>query len=425
MSRPPETQQKQRLSSTSLVLEISGDAAWEIPMLAPESAADPDTVTLYSPRFCELLGYKESELPTEAKSWIDAVLLEDQTTFRQAHRARIEQQGTTIATEYRVRNRQGEVRWWRETGRAVPGEMPGILRVFGLVRDITEAKEADELAVRRTALLAHTQSLARVGGWEFDIVNDKLSWLEETYRIHEVPLDYEPTVEKAINFYAPEHIPSIVDAAHRWHQGEPCEVQLDIITAKGNRVSVQATGCPHYEDGKVVRVYGCFRDISEAKRREEALRSQLALITRQQRAILDLSTPIIQLWNGIITLPLIGNIDASRAAQIMVRLLDEIVRVGARFAILDLTGVDTVDSTTADQLFCIARAADLIGAKALFCGLTPPVAQSMTSLGIDMTGFLTYRNLQEALQASLRTLGASLPGSHRRASGDVERTSRP
>ncbi|AKT36105.1 PAS domain-containing protein [Chondromyces crocatus] len=414
MSSTLETQQS--LVNASLALEISGDAAWEIPAITPESAADPDIVTLYSPRFCELLGYKEGELPSEARSWFDAIVLEDQAAFRQAHRERFERQGTTTSLEYRVRDRRGEIRWWHELGRAIPGDVPGILRVVGLIRDITDAKRAHEHAERRAALLDYTQSLARVGGWEFDIVNNKLSWLEETYRIHEVPIDYEPTVEEGINFYAPEHIPLIADAVQRCQQGEPYDVQLDIITAKGNRVSVQATGCPHYENGKVVRIYGCFRDLTETKRREEELRSQLALITRQQRAILDLSTPIIQLWDEIITLPLIGNIDASRAAQIMDRLLDEVVRVGARFAILDLTGVDAVDTTTADQLFRITRAVNLLGAKARICGLTPPVAQTMTSLGIDLSAFTTYSNLQAALRACLRELEPRAPSS-KRASG--------
>ncbi|AKT36103.1 PAS domain-containing protein [Chondromyces crocatus] len=406
---------QQRVTRAALALDASGDGAWELPTVTRESLTDPALAAWYSPRFCELLGGTDVELRPVTESWSDAILPEDRERVQDARERRFSRQGNSTSVEYRVHTRQREVRWWQEVGRVQPGDRPGTLRMIGVVRDITEAKQERERLDRRLQLLEYTQAIERVGGWEVDLEDtSKDAWLDETYRIHELPIGTKVDVEEGINFYAPEHQATITAAVEGCMRGEPYAVELDIITAKGNRVSVHATGRPHFEGGKVVRMYGCFRDITETKRREAELRRQLALITRQQRAILDLSTPIIQLWDDIITLPLIGSIDPDRAAQIMDRLLDEVVRVGARFAILDLTGVDTVDTMTADQLFRITRAVDLLGARALFCGLTPPVAQSMTALGLDMAGFVTYRNLQEALQACLRTRGALVPTSPRR-----------
>ncbi|EYF06235.1 PAS domain-containing protein [Chondromyces apiculatus] len=387
-----------------IALEIAGEGLWEIPALDTETTFDPTCTAHFTPRFCEMLGHAEAGLPERFGAWLQAVLPEDREHFLQAHRARLAQPGTSTTVEYRVQTSLGEIRWWQEIGRVIAGDEPGTQSEVGVVRDVTEAKHRESEQAHRYQLLEYTQELARVGGWELDMSTSKLTWLTETARIHEVSPDYVPNVEEGINFYAPEHVPVIADAVARCQRGEEYDVELDIITAKGNRVNVQATGRPHIEDGKVTRLYGAFRDISETKRREEELRRQLAVITQQQRAILDLSTPILQLWDNVITLPLIGTIDTGRAAQIMDRLLSEVVRVGARFAILDLTGVDTVDTTTADQLFRISRAVDLLGAKVLLCGLTPPVAQTMTALGIDLSVFSTYRNLQEALRFCLQDL---------------------
>src|SRR5690606_22936462 len=113
------------------------------------------------------------------------------------------------------------------------------------------------------------------------------------------------------------------------------------------------------------------------------------------------------------TLPVIGVVDSERANHIMDRLLTEVTRVRARYAILDLTGVDEIDTGTADYVLQIVRAVKLLGAKSLLCGLQPAVARTLSDLGVDMSALLAHRNLQGALQSCIRALadGARSPRS--------------
>jgi rsbT co-antagonist protein RsbR len=159
---------------------------------------------------------------------------------------------------------------------------------------------------------------------------------------------------------------------------------------------------PDAEHPGKLRAIGVVRDITVLKVAEETARKQLELITSQQQAIRALSTPIIQLWDNIITLPLVGSIDAARAAEIMDRLLAEVVRLRVRYAIMDMTGVDSVDTTTAEQLYRIIRAVGLLGGQVRLSGVNPAIAQTLTNLGVDTAPFITHRNLQDALQACLR-----------------------
>lgn len=146
------------------------------------------------------------------------------------------------------------------------------------------------------------------------------------------------------------------------------------------------------------------REIDERQQVETELRDKLAFIHRQEEAIRAMSTPIIQIWDGVLTLPVVGQLDSSRASSMMEQLLAEIVRTRSRFAILDLTGVDMVDTSTADHFLKIMRAVELLGARCVVTGIRPGVAQTMVSLGVDLASISTLRNLQEGLKACMRWL---------------------
>ncbi len=139
-----------------------------------------------------------------------------------------------------------------------------------LFKTVAERKRVAEALQRSRRLLAETEKIGRVGGWEFDIDTGKQTWTEEIYRIHEVDPGYDPTVGKGIDFYTPASRPVIEEAVRRAvAQGEPFDVELEIITAKGNLRSVHAIGKADLEER---RVYGFFQDITERKRAAEALR---------------------------------------------------------------------------------------------------------------------------------------------------------
>ncbi|WP_437316586.1 STAS domain-containing protein [Sorangium sp. So ce385] len=157
-------------------------------------------------------------------------------------------------------------------------------------------------------------------------------------------------------------------------------------------------------------------DISESKLVENELRIQLDRIAAQQKVIRDLSTPIIEVWDGVLTLPMVGTVDSMRTAEVMDSLLQQIVEKRASFAILDLTGVEVVDTKVASHLVELVTAIRLLGADGIVAGIKPTVAQTMVALGLDLTQLNTQRNLRAALNYAIRTMtraqAASLAPSH-------------
>ncbi|MBK7828012.1 PAS domain-containing protein [Nannocystis sp.] len=141
---------------------------------------------------------------------------------------------------------------------------------------------------------------------------------------------------------------------------------------------------------------------ADYRRVEEELRQR---VEAQQDAIHSMSTPIIQVWDDIVTMPVVGLVDSMRAADMKNSLLETVARTGAKFAIVDLTGVDTVDTATADHLLKVMRAVGLLGARCVITGIQPSVAQIIVALGLDMHGVITLRSLREGLKYCMRAMG--------------------
>jgi len=159
--------------------------------------------------------------------------------------------------------------------------------------------------------------------------------------------------------------------------------------------------------GRVTGMIGVTLDKSDMKRATKELETRLELIERQQEVIRNLETPIIQVWDRVVTLPMVGIVDSRRAARVMDDLLAAVVRTQASFAILDLTGVDTVDTVTASHLFGLIRAIRLLGAEGIITGIRPTVAQTMVTLGLDLTSLTTRANLREGLELCIRRMSAT------------------
>lgn len=156
--------------------------------------------------------------------------------------------------------------------------------------------------------------------------------------------------------------------------------------------------------GNVESVIGLSLDVSEAKRAEEELRVRLLQIQKQQEVIGKLSIPIIQVWEGVIALPMVGVVDSVRTADVMQKLLDEIVRTGARYAILDLTGVDMVDTQVANHLIRLVKAIRILGAGGIICGIRPSVAQTIVELGLDLDSMVTRANLKAGIMFCIQQM---------------------
>ncbi|MDI1442778.1 PAS domain S-box protein [Polyangium sp. 6x1] len=273
--------------------------------------------------------------------------------------------------------------------------------IYGTGRQVYEHESADA-GRRHEDVLQKMQATARVGGWEVDNRTGDLYWTEETYRIHEVPAGFRPILETAINFYTPEAIPVITAAVEGCMRGEGYDLELQILTATGKRLWVRASGHPVFEDGKVIRLIGAFQDIDDFKRREIELQEKLAIIEEQRSAIHAMSAPIIQVWDGVLALPVVGMLDEARASEITGRMLSAVVSQAAKYAILDLTGVESVDEATADHVVRIIRSIQLLGAQSIVTGIRPAVAQTLISLGAGFAGARTVSNLREAIKLCMR-----------------------
>ncbi len=137
-------------------------------------------------------------------------------------------------------------------------------------------------------------------------------------------------------------------------------------------------------------------------------RSREEVINRQQREMLELSTPVVKLWEGILALPMIGTLDSARTQVVMESLLQKVVETGAQIAILDITGVPTVDTLVAQHLLKTVTALRLMGAECIISGVRPQIAQTIVHLGVDLQGVTTKANLADALALALRRTGNSL-----------------
>lgn len=195
-------------------------------------------------------------------------------------------------------------------------------------------------------------------------------------------------------------------------------------------VSVNAT--PLRDETGIRGAIGVFRDITERKRHEDEMearrrelldaertknealerlqQSQAELIRKQQLALQELSTPILDIWSDVLALPIIGTVDSSRSAQIMERLLSEIVAKRSRWVIIDVTGVEVIDTQTASHFLRIAKAVELLGARCLLTGLRPAVAQTLVQLNVDLTEVRTLRNLKHGLRHCIDRRISGVPG---------------
>jgi rsbT co-antagonist protein RsbR len=132
------------------------------------------------------------------------------------------------------------------------------------------------------------------------------------------------------------------------------------------------------------------------------------VIERQQQELLDLSTPVIKLWQGIVALPLIGTLDSERTQVVMESLLESIVHNEANIAIIDITGVPTVDTQVAQHLLKTVAAARLMGAECIISGIRPQIAQTIVHLGVELGDVTTKSSLADALRVALRKSGLAI-----------------
>jgi rsbT co-antagonist protein RsbR len=137
-------------------------------------------------------------------------------------------------------------------------------------------------------------------------------------------------------------------------------------------------------------------------------RARDQVIVRQQQELLELSTPVVKLWDGILALPLIGTLDSARTQVVMENILQKIVDTGAAIAIIDITGVPTVDTLVAQHLMKTIAAARLMGADCIISGIRPQIAQTIVHLGVNLEDVITKATLADAFVVALQRTGTSI-----------------
>lgn len=141
---------------------------------------------------------------------------------------------------------------------------------------------------------------------------------------------------------------------------------------------------------------------------ENYLRSREEVIHQQRADMMELSTPVIKVWDKILTLPIIGTLDSRRAQMMMEALLQRIVETGSTIAILDITGVRTMDTLVANHLIKTVTAARLMGARCILTGVSPAIAQTMVQLGIDLTQITTRSQMADGIRLALEMSGRAI-----------------
>ncbi len=149
---------------------------------------------------------------------------------------------------------------------------------------------------------------------------------------------------------------------------------------------------------------------AELVSQQAELKARLKTIEEQNAAIRELSTPVMEIWDDILVLPVVGVVDTHRSMEIMNTLLQRIVDGQAKCVIIDITGVEVVDTKTADYLLRVARAARLLGTRCVLTGLSPAVAQTLVEIGADITEITTLRNLKEGLKDCLAYIRRNVKG---------------
>jgi len=213
----------------------------------------------------------------------------------------------------------------------------------------------------------------------------------------------EVSVERARQGYSPSETATFVFSLK-----EPVFNRLRVRFER----EPQALADGVWEATKILDSLGLFTAEVYQKGREQ-------LIVKQQEEMLELSTPVITLWEGILALPVIGTLDSARTQVVMENLLERVVETGSTLAIIDITGVPTVDTVTAQHLLKTVAAARLMGAECIISGIRPQIAQTIVHLGVDLGDVLTKAMLADAFSIALRRRGLTV---QRRESTNGKRT---
>ena len=232
--------------------------------------SDADCMLRYvNPAYAQPLGFEPHQLV--GSSLLDRVDPADRDDVR-ARLAEVLRTGQPVRSLNRNVSADGTVRWLEWTNRVTTGAR-GERLVHAVGRDVTEQRRTEEALRASRALLDRTSRIAGVGGWEFDVASSAISWSDQTCRLHEMPLGHSPTLAEGIAYFTPAARPVIEQAVQRGiDSGEPWDLELPIVTARGRPLWVRTVGEAEFDDASsLLRLSGAVQDITERRRLEQRL----------------------------------------------------------------------------------------------------------------------------------------------------------
>ena len=333
--------------------------------------------------------------------------------------------------EYRIITASGEPRWLSQTNYMVMGKDGSPEALEGIVTDVTAIKNAEESLRRANEALEErigeaTRKYREANQKLQNKINEKKQAEERLRRNEEMFRSIFDSIDEVIYVADPETYELLYmnkqaeDAFGDW-RGKKCHKVLQNLDlpcpfCTNDKILGQSKGKSYiwewqnkvtrtwfkcidkaitWPDGRIVR-YEMAIDITSSKLAEQQLREQA-------QAILDLSTPVIQVWEGIVAAPLIGTLDEQRALQFMERFLSAIVETSSPIAILDITGVPEVDTHSAQHIIDAVSGARLLGADVILTGVSPAIAQTLVHLGIGLHDIKTCSNFAAGLRLAIST----------------------
>jgi rsbT co-antagonist protein RsbR len=353
------TETQQREARMRFIVEGSRDGAWDWYIQTNEA--------YLSPRYREMVGYTEEELPNSVDSWAQTIHPDDIDYVQEKLQEHLAGNSEVYEIEHRLKHKSGEWGWYLSRGRvSIRDEQGQPVRMTGTITDITQRKHMEE-------------ELRQSAGWFRNLTAslfDGLAIFEQGYLIENndkfaAMLGYEPDEMLGmwvLDLIAPESKELVRHYALDGYE-EPYEAMMQ------------------RKDGST------FRKRAE----EEQLQLQEQVIDAQRAALRELSTPLMPLTDNVVAMPLVGAIDSARIQQIMETLLEGISDHQAEIAILDITGVQVVDTQVADGMIRAAQAVRLLGAEIVLTGIGATMAQTLVNLGADMSNITTRGTLQDGI----------------------------
>jgi rsbT co-antagonist protein RsbR len=400
-----------RLPGVVYTFRIGADGAMNFPYMSSRAA--------------EVMDASPEELRSDGSKMLERVHPEDLPAFQAGMMASLERL-SPFDWRGRFTMKSGEIRWIRAAS-TPERQTDGATLWFGQLIDVTEDH-------RRVEAAEHTASTGRL------LLNDVVSAIADGVCVVDATGKFtlfNKAAERILGMGAAEAETSEwadlygifeLDGVTRVDTstlplvralGGEVDAQKELFirnAALPKGVTISVTAAPLRDAaGAISGAVAVFRDVSERRALEQALteraealaKSEAAkseLIGRLRLAVDELSTPILEVSEDVLALPIIGVVDSQRAAQVIERLLEEVTRKQCRVVIIDVTGVEVIDTRTADYFLKMIKAVELLGAECLISGIRPAVAQALVDLGIDLGQVRTSRSLRTALTDSIRAV---------------------